>query len=449
MKFCSISLLSFVVAITAEPLSPNTQQLPENEFPCLAECIFDDEGNEICTFQVSRAELASELGYYQFAGVDGVDCAGTNPVLGVKKGATYLFTQRRTSNYFHPLGFAHGPDGALDDQPELEPSVCFGQTRDGPDLDCDCKSGLEEGEVGSCPSPMYFRGDTYLGKYSNNAVVAPLSKNEDFGLDVYEPEFVIPLLQWKTAASGLLFGQDRENYFVALNIPTDIESTDDFFYFCHVHQFMTGRVKFVGDDGKALIPKNTKLIPYDYQQPDEYDTSCGTTGISSSRLPNDECPETFVCNRPDAIDFPKENKFADCVDSMNCAMIKGMTTKVNMQSSIALFNHQMIPHHQQAVNMCKALDVAGGTDCEDIVEFEDDAKCILKVLCQEIINVQNAQIQTMRGVLAQLDLDETADCIVEITNDDSDDSSSSSSDSSSKKKSKARKAPKRKKDKRN
>merc|ERR1712166_947995 len=101
---------------------------------------------------------------------------------------------------------------------------------------------------------------------------------------------------------------------------------------------------------------------------------------------------------------------------------------VNMQSSIALFNHQMIPHHQQAVNMCKALDVAGGTDCEDIVEFEDDAKCILKVLCQEIINVQNAQIQTMR-VLAQLDLDETADCIVEITNDDSDDSSSSSSDS--------------------
>ena len=148
---------------------------------------------------------------------------------GVKKGATYLFTQRRTSNYFHPLGFAHGPDGALDDQPELEPSVCFGQTRDGPDLECDCKLGLEEGEAGSCPSPMYFRGDTYLGKYSNNAVVAPLSKDEDFGLDVYEPEFVIPLLQWKTAASGLLFGQDRENYFVALNIPTDIESTGTFY----------------------------------------------------------------------------------------------------------------------------------------------------------------------------------------------------------------------------
>lgn len=88
MKFCSISLLSFVVAITAEPLGLNTQQLPENEFPCLAECIFDDEGNEICTFQVSRAELASELGYYQFAGVDGVDCAGTNPVLGM----SYIYT---------------------------------------------------------------------------------------------------------------------------------------------------------------------------------------------------------------------------------------------------------------------------------------------------------------------------------------------------------------------
>jgi len=456
MKFCPISLLSFVVAITAEPLSdvvPNPQQLPENEFPCLAECIVTEDGNEICTFQVSRDELASELGYYKFTGVGDEDCGGANPVLGIKKGATYLFTQRRTSNYYHPIGFAHGPDGALDEQPELEPGICFGQQRDEPELDCDCKKpadGTEfgEGEVGSCPAPMYFRGNEYLGKYSNNAVVAPLSMNEDFGLDAYEPEFVIPLLQWKTAAKGVLFEQERENYFVALNIPTDIESNDDFFYFCHVHQFMTGRIKFVGEDGRALIPQNTKIIPYEYQQPDEYDLSCGTIGISSSRLPNDQCPETFVCNRPDAITKPKENKFADCVDSMNCAMIKGMTTMVNMQSSIALFNHQMIPHHQQAVNMCKALDVAGGTECDDIVVDEDEPKCILKVLCQEIINVQNAQIQTMRGVLAQLNLKESDDCIVEIKNDDSDDSSSSSSDSSSKKNSKTKTRKGGKKDKR-
>jgi len=444
MKFCSISILSFVVAITA---NENPQQTLETEFPCLADCVINTDGDEICTFQVSRDEFASELGYYQFKGIDERDeCVGTNPVLGIKKGATYLFTQRRTSSYYHPIGFAWGADGALDDQPELEPGICPGQTRDGPELDCDCNKpadGAEfaDGDVGLCPAPMYIRGSQYLGKYSNNVVIAPINANEDFGLDVYEPEFVVPLLQWKTAAEGSLFTQERSYYQVALNIPTDIEPADDFFYFCHVHQFMTGRIKFVDDDGRALTPENTPRIPYEYMQPDAYDLSCGSTGISDSRLPNDQCPKTFVCDRPSFLSNPKENKFADCVDSMNCAMIKGMTTRVNGDSAVALFNHQMIPHHQQAVNMCKALDMAGGTECEDIVEFEEEAGCILKVLCQEIINVQNAQIQTMRGVLRQLDLDQSDDCVVPITHDDSSSSSSSSSDS---KKGKARKGKKEK-----
>ena len=43
--------------------------------------------------------------------------------VGIKKGATYVFSQRRTGNYYHPLGFAYGADGALDEQPELEPGV--------------------------------------------------------------------------------------------------------------------------------------------------------------------------------------------------------------------------------------------------------------------------------------------------------------------------------------
>jgi len=153
---------------------------------------------------------------------------------GIKKGATYLFTQRRTSSYYHPIGFAWGADGALDDQPELEPGICPGQTRDGPELDCDCNKpadGAEfaDGDVGLCPAPMYIRGSQYLGKYSNNVVIAPINANEDFGLDVYEPEFVVPLLQWKTAAEGSLFTQERSYYQVALNIPTDIEPAGTFY----------------------------------------------------------------------------------------------------------------------------------------------------------------------------------------------------------------------------
>ena len=40
---------------------------------------------------------------------------------------------------------------------------------------------------------------------------------------------------------------------------------------------------------------------------------------------------------------------------MNCAMMSGMTTGVveGTQSEAALFLHQMIPHHQNAVNMAK------------------------------------------------------------------------------------------------
>ena len=39
---------------------------------------------------------------------------------------------------------------------------------------------------------------------------------------------------------------------------------------------------------------------------------------------------------------------------MNCAMMNGMTSSVKGSASEdALFLHQMIPHHQNAVNMAK------------------------------------------------------------------------------------------------
>mmetsp|Transcript_60246 Transcript_60246/g.69216 ORF Transcript_60246/g.69216 Transcript_60246/m.69216 type:complete len:661 (-) Transcript_60246:372-2354(-) len=448
MKFCTVSLLSFmaaqaVMADFEDPMDfiPNPQQTDRTERPCLADCVAMQENcyevceevctpleppaegefceevcgpvcqiGEVCTFEVGREELSSELGYYAFKGAGGAGCpGGTNPVLGIKKGATYLFTQRRTGNYYHPLGFAYAADGALDDQPELEPGICPGTVKGEEDTtECDCK------ETGLCPAPMYYTSNNYLGAYSNNPYLAPINgESDDFGLDAYEPQFFYPLLQWK----GTPREEDPEGpgyYQVALHFPEDEEYTGDFFYFCHIHQFMTGRFKFVDNEtGLSISPDNTLRIPYEYQEPDAYDRSCGATGISESQLPDMECPTTFVCDAPDAAVAPFAAKFAECVDSMNCAMLKGITTKISSDSPIALFNHQMIPHHQQAVNMCKALDVAQGTECEDIFD-EDEPKCVLKVLCQEIINVQNAQIQTMRGILQQLELPDTDNCIVDI-----------------------------------
>merc|ERR1712238_565856 len=263
-----------------------------------------------------------------------------------------------------------------------------------------------------CPAPMYYSSDNYLGEYSNNPSLGPVTPSDDFGLDAYEPQFFYPLLRWK----GTPKEEDPEGpgyYQAALHIPVDEEFMGDFFYFCHIHQYMTGRFKFVDDEGFSISPINTPRIPYSYQEPDAYDRSCGATGISDSQLPDNECPSTFVCDAPNPITKPFAAKFAQCVDSMNCAMLKGITTKIQSDSVVALFNHQMIPHHQQAVNMCKALDIAKGTECDDIFD-EEDPKCVLKVLCQEIINVQNAQIQTMQGVLASLDYKETDNCVVKI-----------------------------------
>merc|ERR1712241_730308 len=82
-------------------------------------------------------------------------------------------------------------------------------------------------------------------------------------------------------------------------------------------------------------------------------------------------------------------------------------------NAINLFNHQMIPHHQNAVNMCKSLLFSGEADCEDL-EDEESPACVLNVICQEIINVQNAQIQTMRGILTAEGYDDTDDCEIAI-----------------------------------
>merc|ERR1712238_477274 len=48
-----------------------------------------------------------------------------------------------------------------------------------------------------CPAPMYYSSDNYLGEYSNNPSLGPVTPSDDFGLDAYEPQFFYPLLQWK------------------------------------------------------------------------------------------------------------------------------------------------------------------------------------------------------------------------------------------------------------
>lgn len=164
-------------------------------------------------------------------------------------------------------------------------------------------------------------------------------------------------------------------------------------------------------DGVFLSHEDTPIIPYSYDEASDYDKECGTYNLDEYQLPHAECPSKFVCDKPDA-ETPV-GKFANCLESMNCAMTVGMTSNVNMDSSIALFIHQMIPHHQNAVNMCKALMKTG--DIDDCGDYEDETvACTMRALCYEIINGQNFQIQTMRGVLDSEGYDEEDDCKVII-----------------------------------
>jgi hypothetical protein len=114
------------------------------------------------------------------------------------------------SNYFHPLGFAYFADGAHLDMNELEPTVSEGTSS--------CA------ETATCPAPMYFMGNSYLGTYSNSQEVADITKGEtDFGLDIYEPTFAHPLADWA----------GQQPFQVKVNFD-DKTYVQDLFYFCHV-----------------------------------------------------------------------------------------------------------------------------------------------------------------------------------------------------------------------
>lgn len=142
-------------------------------------------------------------GYYEFE-----ECNGPNPTIGMEVGETYTFVQTDVSNFYHPMGFAYVPDGAHADAPELGPGVSVPE-------DANCTLDL------TCPAPMYYKNDVYLGQYSNlnssNVIAA-----EDFGLDAYEPEFFYPITDWVTANYTIKLKFDDESY------------TKDIFYFCHV-----------------------------------------------------------------------------------------------------------------------------------------------------------------------------------------------------------------------
>ena len=171
---------------------------------------------------------------------------------------------------------------------------------------------------------------------------------------------------------------------------------------------MTGRIKLLRD-GVPVSEADEPELGFEYDRPSEYDISCGSFGLDAFQLPNDSCPPRFVCDKTGANQALQD--FSACIEAQNCAMLNGMTTGISASSETALFIHQMIPHHQNAVNMAKTLLQTGKLSCPDLSD-ESNMDCVMEIILRDIINGQNHQIQLMRGYLAAMELPLTDDCDV-------------------------------------
>ena len=269
-------------------------------------------------------------------------------------------------------GFAYFPDGAHKGVDELEPSISLSNSS--------CQ------DSNTCQAPMYFRNDFYLGDSFNN-LGSTVTGGINFGLSDYENMFHRSRTDWINLGK----------FSVKLNL-TDEGYSKDIFYFCHLHDFMSGRIKILTSDGKTENRDEIPILGYNYETLDPFDNKCGTYGASSYRLDNALCDQenAFICNR-EHIDYTSSTRnFGECMEAIDCKMHVEMRTYLSQSNPTETFVHQMIPHHENAVNMPKIILKASdnGLNCET---YEED--CEILNMMWEIINGQNHQITMMRNWL--------------------------------------------------
>ena len=101
------------------------------------------------------------------------------------------------------------------------------------------------------------------------------------------------------------------------------------------------------------------------------------------------CPGMeFLCSE-------EETPFNECMEAIDCEMNHNMRI-LEVGNPIAVFMHQMIPHHVNAINMARILQK---TLKDETVPGADDEETDLEGLLLAIINEQNQQVQTMQAWL--------------------------------------------------
>ena len=274
--------------------------------------------------------FVSSTGYYRFEG-----CGPTvKPALKMVAGKTYKFDQTHVSNWMHPLGFAYYPDGAHEDVDELE-------------LEVEPPSGGSAGcaATSTCDSPKYYGGkdgESYLGGTADTVLTGATHgyfagvTDGGFGLDTYEPQFKFPLAIWQ---------ENKYNVRVTINDT----GTKLFFYFCHIHNKMSGKIHVVDNAANDNPTRNWVSSSFFYAPValGDEDKKCGFTaaepygddfGPSGFGVLETKGCKSSICGQT--------SPYKECLEAINCAMNYNMRVTHAAATPIVTFMRQMIPHHQ-------------------------------------------------------------------------------------------------------
>jgi len=313
---------------------------------------------------------ASEWGAYEIT-----DCDGVNPKLSLVAGTTYTFDQSDASNWYHPVGFAYIAGGAH----------------------TSCKDTA--GKAGECPELGGEAAGTTIQYYVDG--VAVTTDESGFGLDAYEPLFFNSQGWWaeKNAANA---------YKVTLKIPT-LALYTRIYYFCHIHAHMSAEIEITGSIGGNIInpavlgseTEATALAIFtgvqasDQKSVSSHDEACGTYNTYAADTKSTCSNSHFLCG------LGAVGAYETCLEAIDCQMHHAMAVSVpsTTTSKFATFARQMIPHHQNAVSMAKALLKHHKLADYPPAGTEDQDMDFAKGLAWNIINVQNRQIQQLSAWL--------------------------------------------------
>jgi len=295
---------------------------------------------------------AGESGYYKLDRGNGFDTSGASPDITLKIGTTYIFDQSYATNWYHAVGFAYYPDGAHGD----------------------VWGGAERDEV---------EGAGEL-QYKIDGAIPTCAEAGSTGLDCYEPEFFLPRADWKA-----------KKYTAELTITNAVASASKggvLYYFCHIHSKMSGRIIIKNADGSDYSSTSSPLTLYSPTTNDPFDMKCGTTAVSAFADGGaKQCNMNFFGG-------DRNTDYEKCLHAIDCQMHWDMYTETTPNSDkIVTFMQQMIPHHQNAVNMAKLL-------LKQATQPEIEAVDGLEDILHNIINTQNYQVHQFRNYLNGTDV---------------------------------------------